>query len=134
MDISQHEGMWWYEPEPKFKLRLHRKNFFGSGSGLRLHSPVQYVIQIYPSKDFGSPHKHGSGQGRNAGRLGGHNYPWAESLWGRQMAAGGAEKFQQCHKYFLQCSKFACRRAQFRTWGTKLASCPGRHLTSLRLW
>ena len=44
----------------------------------------------------------------------------------------GAEKSQQRHKYFLQYSTIAPERPQVRTWGTKLASCPGRHLTSIR--
>jgi len=37
--------------------------------------------------------------------------------WGRWMAAGGAKKSQQCHKYFLQYSRptFASERPQFRT-------------------
>ena len=38
------------------------------------------------------------------------------------------------NKYSLQCSTFASAKAQVRTWGGKLASCPGRHLTSLRAW
>ena len=40
---------------------------------------------------------------------------------------------QQCHKHFLQYNAFASERPQVRTWGAKLASFPGRHLTSLRL-
>jgi len=44
------------------------------------------------------------------------------------MIAGGAEKSQQCHKCFFQYSTFASERPQVRTWGAKLASCPGRHL------
>jgi len=46
----------------------------------------------------------------------------------------GAEKSQLCHKYFLQYSTFTSERRQVRTWGAKLGSCPGRHLTSLRPW
>ena len=37
-------------------------------------------------------------------------------------------------KYFVQYSIFASQRPQVRTWGTKLVSYPGRHLTSLRPW
>ena len=54
-------------------------------------------------------------QGRNEG---GHNSLGANSLWerwitaGGQITAGGAEKSQQCHKYFLQYSKFAFKRTQ----------------------
>jgi len=68
----------------------------------------------------------------------GHNFPSAKSLWGRRMppgrriTAGGAEESQKFHKHFLQYSKFASERAQVQPWDPKLASCPGRHLTSLR--
>jgi len=48
------------------------------------------------------------------------------------VTTGGTEKSQQCHKHFLQYSKFASERAQVRKRGTQLVSCPGRHLTSLR--
>ena len=48
------------------------------------------------------------------------------------MTAGGAEKSQQCHKYFLQCSTFTSKRPQVRTRGGKLYSCSGQLLTSLR--
>ena len=46
--------------------------------------------------------------------------PGAESLWGRQtsvgapIGCGGAEKSQQCHKYFLQYRTYASERPQFR--------------------
>jgi len=55
-------------------------------------------------------------QGRNVGEQGGEiprapiQYGGAESLQGRRITAGGAEKSQQCHKYFLQYSKFAFER------------------------
>jgi len=41
----------------------------------------------------------------------------------------GAEKSQQCHKYFPQHSTFASERPQGPPWGrgTKLLSCLGRH-------
>jgi len=42
---------------------------------------------------------------------------------GGRITAGGAEKSQQCHNYFLHFSKFAFERPQVRMWG--------RHLTSL---
>jgi len=60
-------------------------------------------------------------QGRNKGA----------QFSGRRITAGGAKK-QQCHKYFLQYSTFASEKHQVRTWGAKLASCPGRHVTPLR--
>jgi len=50
------------------------------------------------------------------------------------MTVGGAEKSQQCHKYFLQYSTIASERLE--TWfehrGTKIAFCPESHLASLR--
>ena len=76
------------------------------------------------------------------------HYGGAESLRGRRITDGGAEKSQQCHKYFLQYSKFAFKRSQayhrgakLRPWGRRFDQggaefvfCPGRHLTSLRPW
>ena len=56
-------------------------------------------------------------QERNEGRQGEHNFPGANSLWGRRITAGAAEKSQQSHKHFLQYSKFAFERAQVRTRG-----------------
>ena len=60
------------------------------------------------------------------GGQGGHIYPGANSLWGRWITAGAAERFQQCHKYFLQYSKFSFERAQgppcvakLRPWGRR---------------
>jgi len=56
---------------------------------------------------------------------GGHNYSGAKELWGRRMTTGGAEKSQQCQILLLQ------KDLRFEHGGAKLASCPGRHLTSL---
>jgi len=36
----------------------------------------------------------------------------------------GAEKSQQCHKYFLQCSTFTSERSQVRTWGRQTCFLP----------
>jgi len=69
-------------------------------------------------------------RGVTKGGQGGHDSPGAESLWGRRITAGrqmtaeGAEKSQQCHKYFLQCSTFASERPQFRTWGRQTCFLP----------
>ena len=55
---------------------------------------------------------------------------------GQQIAAGGAEKSQQCHKYFLQYSKFASERTQFRSWGRQtcfLPRTPSNHIIPLFL-
>jgi len=45
---------------------------------------------------------------------------------------GGAEKSQQFQTQFLQYSNFLAKDLRFEHGGAKLASCPGRHLTSLR--
>ena len=64
-------------------------------------------------------------QGRNEGGKGGI-IPRAPNH------CGVAEKSQQRHKYFLQNSTFAPKDLRFEHGGDKLASCPGRYLTSLR--
>jgi len=44
------------------------------------------------------------------------------------MTAEGAEKSQQCHKYFLQYTVHLLPKSlRFEHAGAKLASCPGRH-------
>ena len=48
----------------------------------------------------------------------------ANHCWGRQMSAGGSEKSQQFHKYFLQYSKFPSKRPQVRTWGRQTCYLP----------
>ena len=69
-------------------------------------------------------------QGRNEGEKGGTiprapiRYGGAESLLGRRITAGGAEKSQQCHKYFLQYSKFAFERTPVRPWGRQTLFLP----------
>jgi len=63
----------------------------------------------------------------------GRNSP-GESLLGRRMTSRGAEKSQQCHKYFLQYSAFASERPQFRPWGLQtcfLSRAPCNLVTSL---
>ena len=73
-------------------------------------------------------------QGHNDGAKG-TQFPMAPNHYGgHRISAGDAEKFQQCHKYFLQCSTFASERPQVGTWGVKFVSCSGHHLTSLRPW
>ena len=54
-------------------------------------------------------------------RQGGHNSP-------------GAEKAQQCHKYFLQYSIFASERPQVRIWGRQTCLLFRCNLTLSRLW
>jgi len=48
------------------------------------------------------------------------------------MTVSGAEKSQQCHKYFPQYSTFASERPQVRTLGRQTCFLPRGHLTSLR--
>jgi len=48
---------------------------------------------------------------------GGRHSPGTESLWGHQITAEAANKFQQCHKYFVPYSTFVSERPQVRTWG-----------------
>ena len=48
---------------------------------------------------------------------------------GRRMNGEGAEKSQQCQKYFNRVHLLP-KDLRFEHWGAKLASCPGRHLTS----
>jgi len=50
----------------------------------------------------------------------GEQFPVAESPWGREITAWGAEKAQQCRKYFLQYSQFASENLKFEHRGDKL--------------
>jgi len=45
-----------------------------------------------------------------------HHYRARNHCGRLRMTTHGAEKFQQCHKYFLQYSTFASKRPQVRTW------------------
>jgi len=56
------------------------------------------------------------GQGRNEGERG-TNSLVTESPWGREIIARGAEKAQQCHKYFLRYSTLGSELPQVRIWG-----------------
>jgi len=58
---------------------------------------------------------------------GDHNALGAESL-----GPGGAEKSQQCRKYFILYSiHLLQKKLRFENGGAQLVSCPGRHLTYL---
>jgi len=61
-----------------------------------------------------------------------NDYGGAESLRGARNDCGGRKKSQQCHKYLLKYSTLLPKDLRFEHRGAKLASCPGRHLTSLR--
>jgi len=75
------------------------------------------------AKPTKAPRGDGTG-GVARGRARGRSYPSAESLWRPQIIAGGAEKSQQCHKYFLQYSTFASERPLVRTWGRQTCFLP----------
>jgi len=55
------------------------------------------------------------------------NSPDAESLW-------GAESPINVTSTFFNTVNLLPKELSFEHWGAKLASCPGRHLTSLRPW
>jgi len=61
------------------------------------------------------------------GRTNGGN--WAQTPWHR--IPGGAEKSQQCCKYFLNAVNLLPKNLRFEHRDTKLVSCPGGHLTSV---
>jgi len=66
-------------------------------------------------------------QGRNEGEKGDTIPQATNHYW-------GTEKSQQSHKYFLFVNivHLLSKNLRFEHGGAKLASCPGRHLTSLR--
>jgi len=71
----------------------------------------------------------GAGQGGTVPQVPNH---WgAESLRGRRMIEEAAKKSQKYHNYFLQ---YSTKHLSLEHGGAKLASCPRRHLTSLRSW
>jgi len=74
-------------------------------------------------------------QGRNDGGQGVHNSPGVQLRWGREITVVGAEKAQQCQKYFLQYTTFAPVRPQVRTWRRQacfLPRAPSNLVTCLR--
>ena len=69
---------------------------------------------------------------------GGHNFPGAKSRWERQITVGapndcgGAEKSQIVTITSINAEHLLPRDLRFEHWGARLASFPGRHITSLR--
>ena len=55
-------------------------------------------------------------QWRNERMQGGSDSPGTEMTMGAPNDCGGAENFQQCHKYLLQYSQFASIRPQIQIW------------------
>ena len=77
--------------------------------------------------------------GRNEGRKGDIIPRGAESLWGRQITAGSVEWLRGAPKSpnnvtnaFFSTVHLLPKDLRFEHGAAKLASCPGRHLTSLR--
>jgi len=67
------------------------------------------------------------GQGRNEGVAqfpGRRITTWGPIQCGGRRLTGGAEKFQHCHKSFLQYSAFPSERLQVRTWGRQTCFLP----------
>jgi len=78
-------------------------------------------------------------QGRKDGGQGGHNSPGAGSIWGRRITAGAAKCLLVAPKSpnnftstFFNTVNFLPKGLRFEHEGAKLATCPGRRLTSLR--
>jgi len=61
-----------------------------------------------------------------------HNSPGDKSLWGRRMTARGAESPNNVRSNFFNTVHLLPKDLRFKHGGAKFASCPGRHLTSLR--
>jgi len=74
-------------------------------------------------------------RGVTTGVQGGYNSPGAESLWWRQMTARAPKSPNNITNTFFNTVHLVPKDLGFEHEGrVKLASCPGRHLTSLRLW
>jgi len=73
-----------------------------------------------------------SSHGRNDGVQEGHNSPGAESLWGRWITAGSPKSPNNVTSTFFSAVHLLPKDLSFAHGGAKLASCLGRHLTSLR--
>ena len=72
--------------------------------------------------------------GVTKGGKGGHNFPGAESLWKRQITAGASKGPDNVTSTFFNTAYLPRKDLRFEHGGAKLASCPGRHLTSLYPW
>jgi len=63
-----------------------------------------------------------------------NHYGDAESLWGRRITAGSLKRSSNVASTFFNTVHLFSKDFRFEHGGAKLASCPGRHLTSLRTW
>jgi len=80
-------------------------------------------VQVYRFRIF--KHIFSPAQGRNDG---GHNFPGAEWLRGRRKVPTMSQVLSSIQQIWFR------KISGSNMGGTKLASCPGRHLTSLRPW
>ena len=71
-------------------------------------------------------------QERNDGGQWGHNSPGTESLWGRRMTARASKCPTNVTSTFFNTLHWVPKDLRFEHGCAKPASCPGRHLTSLR--
>jgi len=62
----------------------------------------------------------------------GEQSPGALSLWGRRMTTGWPKSHNNVTSTFFNTLHLLPKYLMFERGGAKLASCPGRHLTSLR--
>ena len=65
---------------------------------------------------------------------GGNNSPGAKSLWGRRNDCGVQTSPKNVTSTFFNTENLLSKELRFKYWSAKLASCLGRHLTSLRPW
>jgi len=63
---------------------------------------------------------------------GGRNYPGTKSLWGHRNTAEAPKSPNNVTRTFFNAVHFLPEDPRFENGDAKLASCPGRHLTSLR--
>jgi len=70
-------------------------------------------------------HLHGCHEGGKGAQFPGDRITMETSLWRRRITAWGAEKSQQCHKYFLQYSTFASEKPDSNSVGGELLLAPG---------
>jgi len=70
--------------------------------------------------------------GCNQGGHRGNNSQGAKSRWERRMTAGASKSPNNVTSIFFNAVHLLPKDLRFEHWCAKVASCPGRHLTSLR--
>jgi len=88
---------------------------------LQLHkSPANWAGEVFkPDYGFDKSSSKGVTTGRKVGTI-----PRRWITMETMINCGGAEKSQQCRKYFLQYSAFASERPQVLTWGRQTCFLP----------